>query len=45
MTEWLLGRGANPNKKAKDGMTPLLAAIEKGEKEVIDIYFVTSFHR
>jgi len=37
MTEWLLARGAYPNKKAKDGMTPLLAAVQMGEKEATSI--------
>ena len=35
ISRYLLERGANPNIKAHDGLDPLMAAVESGDKETV----------
>lgn len=40
LTAFLLDRGADPNIRAKDRISPLLAAVEQGHLEVSVILFI-----
>jgi ankyrin repeat protein/Flp pilus assembly protein TadD len=34
--KFLLARGANPNAKGSDGLTPLMAAADRGDKQIVE---------
>jgi ankyrin repeat protein/Flp pilus assembly protein TadD len=34
--KFLLARGANPNAKGSDGLTPLIAAADRGDKQIVE---------